>query len=378
MRNLKLSFIILFFSGCEPFVSEFSDSSDPLLFKASFIENNSNSYQGGSIKVVTWNMRFGIGRFPFFGDSCGERVIADEETVSHTMQAIADSLNTINADIVLLQEVDLESKRSGYWNQIQYLLDNTYLNYGAYASMWEADYIPTDGLGRINTGNAILSKYALDSAERIQLNLRTDQSDLIQYFYLRRNILKAEIPGLGIGQKKFFAVNIHATAFATDDTKQQHVDKFIDVLESIHSEGDFFISGGDLNAVPPGAIIDYCEQDMCLGDNYHSEGSNPYHKEGSYFQNFIGEPDILEPLYESFKPAIEFSSRNLPEHFTHAPSTGMIDEDTYQKYDRKIDYLFTNLNWEDNSGITHQGFWELSDHMPLSANLIANPSNQNR
>ena len=149
MRNLKLSFIFLFFSGCEPFVSEFSDSSEPLLFKASFIENNSNAYQGGSIKVVTWNMRFGIGRFPFFGDSCGEGVIADEETVSHTMQAIADSLNTINADIVLLQEVDIESKRSGYWNQIQYLLDNTYLNYGAYASMWQAQVTTRTTLGVI-------------------------------------------------------------------------------------------------------------------------------------------------------------------------------------------------------------------------------------
>ena len=63
--------------------------------------------------------------------------------------------------------------------------------------MWEADLIPSDGIGRINTGNAILSKYELSDAERIQLRLRTDQDDLIQYFYLRRNILKARIPKLG-------------------------------------------------------------------------------------------------------------------------------------------------------------------------------------
>ncbi len=175
-----LSFLLI--GGCEPFVTEFSDSATPLRFEASNIDAGSSAYQGGGVKVLTWNMRFGIGRFPFFGDSCGEGVIADEETVANTMEAIAETLNVIGADIVFLQEVDLESKRTGYWNQIQYLLNNTYLNYGVYASTWEADFIPSDGLGRVNTGNAILSRYELGPAERIQLRLRTDQSDLVQYF----------------------------------------------------------------------------------------------------------------------------------------------------------------------------------------------------
>jgi len=312
-------------------------------------------------------MRFGIGRFPFFGDSCGEGVIADEETVANTMEAIAETLNVIGADIVFLQEVDLESKRTGYWNQIQYLLNNTYLNYGVYASTWEADFIPSDGLGRVNTGNAILSRYELGPAERIQLRLRTDQSDLVQYFYLRRNILKAEIPELKVGQKQFFAVNIHATAFATDDTKQRHVDKYVETLGQIHSDGNIFVSGGDLNAVPPGAVTDYCQNDMCDGEDYHTDGAEHFHKEGSYFENFAGEPDILAPLYEAYQPAIREGLINLPEHFTHAPTTSMVDANTIRRHDRKIDYLFTNMEWEDQSGFTHQECWELSDHMPVSA-----------
>ena len=375
MKHYVAILVFLFLQGCEPFVSEFPDSSEPLIFKASNVETGSSVYQGGGIKVLTWNMRFGIGRFPFFGDSCGEDVIADEQTVTQTMEAIVDTLNVIDADIVLLQEVDLESKRSGYWNQIQYLLDNTNLNHGVYASTWKADFIPTDGIGRINTGNAILSKYPLESAERIQLRLRTDQSSLVQYFYLRRNILKAEIPELTIDQKRFFVVNIHATAFATDDTKQQHVNKYLEVLSNIHSSGNVFISGGDLNAVPPDAVTDYCINDMCSGESYHVEGLEPYHKEGSYFENFLGEPDILSPLYDSYQPAIHEDLRNNPEHFTHAPTTSMIDGNTHRRHDRKIDYLFTNLNWEENSGFTHQGCWEVSDHMPVSATLSPTVTN---
>lgn len=365
--SFNVLFVFLLFNGCEPFVTEFSDIEEPLAFKASSIDKSSTIYQGGGVKVLTWNIRFGVGKFSFFGDSCGDGVIADEDSVFNTLQAIADTINAIDADVVFLQEVDINSKRTGYWDQLQYLLDNTYLNYGIYASMWKADFIPTDGIGRINTGNAILSRYELSDAKRIQLRLRTDQSGLIQYFYLRRNILKATIPELQNGDKSFFAVNIHATAFATDDTKQEHINKYIEVLKEIDDAGHMFVSGGDLNAVPPGSIIDYCISDMCAGDNYHMDESEPYHREGSYFNFFVGEPDILVPLYDSYRPAIEVELYNQPEHFTHAPSTSMLDDDTFKKHDRKIDYLFTNGSWKYQSSKTHQGCWQISDHMPISA-----------
>ena len=184
MNRLLIIVSVLFYYGCEPFVNEFPESYEPIMFHAENIPNSSSVYDGGVVKVLTWNIRFGSGRFPFFGDSCGEGVLVDDATVQNTMESIADELNSIGADIVFLQEVDLESKRTGYLNQVQYLLDNTYLNFGVYASMWEADIIPSDGIGRINTGNAILSRFELSDAERIQLRLRTDQDDLIQYLSL--------------------------------------------------------------------------------------------------------------------------------------------------------------------------------------------------
>ena len=59
--------------------------------------------------------------------------------------------------------------------------------------------------------------------------------------------------------KDFYAVNVHATAFATDDTKQKHIDKYIEILNEINSSGDLFVSGGDLNSVPPGSEIDFAK-----------------------------------------------------------------------------------------------------------------------
>ncbi|MBT6711901.1 MAG: hypothetical protein HOB22_09315, partial [Candidatus Marinimicrobia bacterium] len=340
---------------------------------------SNETYDSGNVKVVTWNIRFGIARFPFFGDSCGDDVILDDATIVENMAAIADSLNAMGADIVLLQEVDVSSKRTGYMDQVQYLLDNTDLNYGCYASMWKADFIPSDGIGRIDAGNAILSKYKLTDAERIQLRLRTDQDGLTQYFYLRRNIVKAKIPELAQGAKDFYAVDIHATAFATDDTKQQHIDKYVETLAEIQSSGDYFVTGGDLNSVPPGSVIDFCDSDKCPGEKYEDENGNEIdyhsidsltggpHKEGAYFENFDGEPAILGPLYEAYDSAIDSDDANLPIHLTHGPSTSYEMNDI--KYDRKLDYLFTNGTWGSGSERTHQAAWKLSDHLPVSAVL---------
>ena len=227
LRSSPIGLFLFFLLSCEPFVNEFSDLSEAQMYTASSLTTvvvNNNPI------VMTWNIRFGAARSPFFGDSCGDSVILKKEHVEANMDKVAAKIQEIDPDIILLQEVDIFSKRSGYVNQVQYLLDNTSMNYGCFASVWQADYIASDGIGRMNMGNAILSKYELSEAERIQLRLRTDQSDLVKYFYLRRNILKVRIPELDL-----YAVNIHATAFATDDTKQKHIGKYIEVLSEINT-----------------------------------------------------------------------------------------------------------------------------------------------
>jgi endonuclease/exonuclease/phosphatase family metal-dependent hydrolase len=381
MKIFKIPLLSILLIGCDPFVAEFSETENAVMYKASNIPGDSDVYDDGALKVVTWNIRFGSGRFPFFGDSCGDEVISENSDVKLIMQAIADTLNKIDADIVLLQEVDVSSKRTGYLDQVQYLLENTYLNYGCYASMWKADFIPTDGIGKINTGNAILSRYEITEAERVELRLRTDQDDLIQYFYLRRNILKAKIPSLAQSGKDFFAVDIHATAFATDDTKQQHLIKYSEVLSEIANNNGVFVSGGDLNSIPPNSTVDFCMLDKCDSEKYvDSEGSESEyhsidssagpHKEGAFFDNFEGEPDILQPLYNNYSAAISHADGSTLDssNYTHAPSTSYERHDI--KYDRKLDYLFTNGSWEDGSGYTHQEAWALSDHMPVSGIFI--------
>ena len=133
-----------------------------------------------------------------------------------------------------------------------------------------------------------------------------------------------------------------------------------------------------MNSVPPGSVIDFCESDKCNEEICDGDFENNDAYQGSYFAHFDGEPDILLPLYNLYSPAISNAdgSTLLPENHTHAPSTSMIDDSTYTKYDRKLDYLFTNGTWQQGSGYTHQATWELSDHMPVSA--IYTPTSEGR
>ena len=368
-RSLIRTFSALGFTGlvllsCEPLVTEFRDIEDAILYESSSKTNIQNSPD--SLLVMTWNVRFGAARIPWFGDSCGDRVIMTSGEVVVHLENIADYINNIQPDILLLQEVDVESKRSGYVDQVRWFLDNTYFNYGAYASMWQAQFIPSDGLGRVDAGNAILSRWEITEAERIQLPLRTDQDGLTQYFYLRRNILKTRID---VPNHDFYAVCTHTTAFATDDTKQKHIEMFYETISSIDTNA-VFIAGGDLNSVPPESTTDYCMSDICSGESFHQAGDDPEHKEGSYFYNFVGEPNLIQPFYTYFNSAIGVVDASLESNFTHSPWNTDEESENYTDsdyWDRKLDYLFSNQPLKE--GKTHQNQHQLSDHAPVSAVL---------
>lgn len=347
--------LALFLLSCEPLVTQFEDVEDGEMYTAKNMQKPPASVD--MIKVMSWNIRFGAGRIPWFGDSCGDRVILSKDEVLSHLKGIADKLNEVQPDILLLQEVDVKSKRSAYIDQVQWLLDHTFFNYGTFASAWKVQVIPSDGLGRMNMGNAVLSRWKITDAERIQLPLRGDQDALTTHFYLRRNILKAKIALPGV--KDFYAVNVHASAFSTDDTKKRHIEIFKEELDKLSAAGAYFVSGGDLNTLPPGAVkTDYCIENKCQGESFHGPNDDPKHKEGNYFT-----PEVtwLQDLYDSYSAAVPLDKYLVNErhYFTNTPHW----DGFWQK---KLDYLFTNQKWIVGSDSTHQDATQLSDHTPIS------------
>ena len=353
--SLLFSFTILLLVSCDPLVTEFPTEQAATDHTAKTLSTPPNK---DTLTVVTWNIRFGIGRAKWFGDSCGELVLFDTDEIQDGLELLAAKITAMDADILLLQEVDIDSKRSAYIDQVQWLLDNTAMNYGVYASMWEVQFVPSDGLGRVNTGNAILSRWPLSEAERIQLSLRGDQDDLVRAFYVRRNVLRAKVNYPG---SLFWAVDIHASAFSNDDTKQKQYVEFKDVLDELNAQGEHFVAGGDLNELPPGAVKNnYCDNDRCPDES-------PEEDEGCDFSN---ETTWISALFDSYVPAVSLVNYLQDEnsYFTHA-STHDTSDERYQ-WNRKLDYLFTNTDWVPRSTVTHQDAVLESDHVAVAAKWV--------
>lgn len=363
---LKTVFIIVLIplalfivNSCEMPATSFDDEEDVIFYTKD--QKANVPPLDSTIRVMTWNIRFGIGRGPWFGDACGYRVIYTEAEILENLKTIVDHINLVQPDVLLLQEVDINSTRSAYVDELRWILDRTYFNYAAYGSQWKAQFIPSDGLGRMDEGNVVLSRWPITEAKRIQLVLRKDQSGIVRYFYERCCMVKAkiEIPDI----ESFYAVNIHASAFATDDSKYQHLVEFKNELDQITFSGSRFVAGGDLNTLPPGSdSTDYCYEDMCQGESFHMTGDNPQHKEGS---NYSPESVWLMPLYAAYKCAISLNKYQSDQQacFTHTTRPGHF-------WDRTLDYLFTNYRWRNGSAITHQEFLYDSDHASVSAEFV--------
>jgi endonuclease/exonuclease/phosphatase family metal-dependent hydrolase len=307
----------------------------------------------GALSVVTYNIKYGGARITFFWE-CGERYNMTSEEVMVNMEGLAEIVRALDPDILMLQEVDIESVRSAYIDQVQYLLDNTDLNYGAYASQWKSDYIPSDGLGRMDSGIATLARWPVVEAERIALPLQIEQPALDRYFYLKRAILRAqiEVPGL----ENLWSLNTHLEAFSEDGTKQTQIGILEDEIQALDAAGATFVAGGDFNSLPPGSDILSDFSDECdglfKGDTYE------------------GEQEWLDGLFDNFSSAMpvdDYADDNAA--WFSFSGDGV-------EWTRTLDYLFTNATWVEDSGLVHQDVEQggietiqWSDHAPISAAL---------
>ncbi|NOZ08033.1 MAG: endonuclease/exonuclease/phosphatase family protein [FCB group bacterium] len=363
MRTLILVAGLLLIVGCDPFGDHYSNIDEVLYYRAATLSPDTG--QPDSLKVMTWNIKFGGGRIDFWFDCYGDRVLMTREEVTANLQALADYINYFAPDILLLQEVDINSKRCAYVDELQFLLDHTALNYAVYASQWRNQFVPSDGIGPIDSGNAILSRWELTRADRIALPLMTEQDPVTRYFYLKRNILKAHLSLPG--EENLWVLDIHTAAYSHDGTKKKHLDRLKDELDKLSAEGAVFIAGGDFNTIPPGSVKmndfpdSICEDEAFQADDYSEEVGAGWIAD--YYTDY--HPAISLEMYGS----AEGQQQQFYTHTVQGPPAGF--------WSRKLDYLFTNYPAGFRDGTVHQTDhgetsdqpMELSDHCPVTAVL---------
>ncbi len=372
-----IAFTLCASSACEPLALSADDIADQ---QPRFIADQLSEVQPGvtDLRVMSWNVKYGAKRQPFWFDCWGDQVSIPADEVESNMESLYALIKEADPDILMVQEIELHSRRSAYYDMIQGVLNQTDLNYGAYYETWNSRYVPSEGLGRMSLGNAIFSKYPITKSEKIMQADRRDLDPLTKAFYLHRAIGRAEIQ---LSEELSIAAYVvHTAAYDQDateteaGTKQKQIEQ---IYEVVSGESLPFILGGDLNELPPTAA---------RSEGFADERTQPVC--GEDFEHPPYTPEIMSPLYEALKPWITLERYGASEveqsrYYTHTVlGTEEVNESGAPgDWNRTLDYLFASSDtaWVEGTTDVLQyhgqevGYADSSGGLPLAWSLESDP-----
>ena len=201
---------------------------------------------GDSISLVAWNLGYAAlgDNADFFMDGGKMVYSADEARVRENLNAIINEVKANDPDILLCQEIDLNSDRSYHINE-SFFFETMDFNNSAFANNFKDVYapFPIPPMGKIDSGIATYSKYASTSATRVQLPCPFAWP--VRTFNLKRCLLITRIPVEG--GKELVIVNLHLEAYDDGEGKAAQAKMLMDVFSEETAKGNYVIAGGDFN-----------------------------------------------------------------------------------------------------------------------------------
>lgn len=280
-----------------------------------------------TIKIMTYNIGYLSGmtnNMPYKP----ERDLFDDN-----LKSFLSVLNNINPDIIGFQEIDFGSDRSYQVDQLQEIVDD--LEYAAsYRSVnWDVRYLPfpywppSVQFGKIESGQAIASRYSMSNPQTIVLEKPADAPFYYNTFYIDRLV---QLVDLQIGDHTVKLMNLHLEAFE-QDTRVLQAQKIKELFES-YAQDYPVIMTGDFNSAP----------------EYESV-------ESEAMKVIMSAENIASCIRKSAYDVDPFKSYTF----------------SSEKPEIMIDYILYNNNFLDCVGarrVDEAG--QVSDHLPIVSNLV--------
>ena len=168
-----------------------------------------------TLTILSWNIGYaGLGdNMDFFYDG-GRRVRDSRERTARNLKEIVETISRVNPDIALLQEVDLDSRRSYRIREVD-TLRAAFPGYTlAFAYNYKVCWVPVPlraPLGRVQAGVVTLSRYAPVST--VRYGYPSAFGFPVRLFNLKRCLLEAEF--VTRGGDTVWIGNTHNTAYDT-------------------------------------------------------------------------------------------------------------------------------------------------------------------
>lgn len=292
---------------------------------------------GQELDVLIWNIGYGgLGKESDFFMDGGENVkSADKETVEKYLSGIRATIDGLEPQILMLQEVDIDSSRTYGIDQTQLLPEGN----SSLALNYSCDFVPfpMPPIGKVNSGIMSSSVFETSAAERHALPCPFSWP--VSAANLKRCLLVSYLPIEG-SDKQLVLVNLHLEAYDDGEGKIAQTKQLKELILKEYEKGNYVIAGGDFNQSFPGALDSY--------PNTHPE---------------LWEPGILDDSL-------------LPEGWSYAydlsvPSCRLLNQpydpaDTENTQHYVIDGFILSPNVEMLSVKTVDAGFEYSDHNPVS------------
>ena len=314
------------------------------------VERNgeASSAGGDTLQCLIWNVGYaGLGKeMDFFNDG-GEGIRPTEDMASNYLKGITSFIGAEarNTDFILLQEVDVNSKRSYNTDQVQAISSASPGFTHSFALNYDVKFVPVPfrfpykPYGKTYGGLMSMSKLPVDQAQRLQYPGGFDWPTKL--YMLDRCALEFIIP-LKSG-KKLLLVNTHNTAYdASGEIKKQELEFMKKRYEDYVKQGYAVVIGGDWNQVPP----DW--------DSKHFNATMP---EG-YTPQSLDESLIPEGFQVAFDKT-RATNRSNDKPFDPATT-----------YTTLIDYFMSSANVEVLNVETIDLGFSFSDHQPVRLQFV--------
>ncbi|HOB64438.1 MAG TPA: endonuclease/exonuclease/phosphatase family protein [Clostridia bacterium] len=299
------------------------------------------------IAVLTFNIGYaGLGKDEDFVLDGGKKSRPDsKDVVERYLAGIKTVLTSLPTDIIMLQEVDLDSRRSYNINEakeIEEALGNAYSSTFAYN--YNARFVPfpvsfKNYLGKVESGIFTLTKYHVKSSHRHQFPGAFAWP--VRTVNLKRAMMVNVLP-INNSDKELIVVNLHMSAYDGDGSlRAQEMKMLKDFLNEQSAKGNYVIVGGDFNQTFP-------------------EAKGIYPAKPGYYVAYPIEDDFLPGGYTFAIDTEKPSCRLLNEPYDkNSPNT--------QYY--IIDGFIVSNNIKINNVDTIDLDFKYSDHNPVSMSI---------
>ncbi len=203
---------------------------------------------------VSWNIGYGgQGKeMDFFYDG-GIRVRPGKDEFLECMKGIRESINKCDTvDFVLLQEADVNARRSYYTNEISAIAGVLPEYMHAFAKNYDCRFVPLplrEPMGKVMAGLIVFSKYQPISSNRNAFTANFSWPKRLAM--LNRCFLVMRFPL--DNNKEFVLINTHNSAFDQGGVlRKSEFELLHNFMTTEFEKGNFVVAGGDWNNNPRG------------------------------------------------------------------------------------------------------------------------------